>query len=164
MNIFYLDSNATVAPKYLCDKHVVKMVVESAQILSTVVQLKKLQPMPAECYAVTHAHHPCVLWAGKSIDNFQWLTTYALNLALEYTFRYNKAHKSSTLLMHIAWLLETSWLYSATWPEVGFTEPPQCMPDKYKGPDTVEAYRAYYKGEKARFAKWAHSEEPEWWK
>jgi len=161
MNIFYLDRDPAKAAKDMCDKHVVKMVLESTQILSTV--LNKYITVPG-AYKSTHRNHPCVLWAAKSAPNFYWLLTHALNLDLEYSFRYNKTHASHNLLCTIAAYYNSERLDRALpWTETEFTDPPQCMPDQYKNNDTVIAYRQYYKGEKSRFAKWAYSDEPEWW-
>jgi hypothetical protein len=83
MNIFLLDSNIKKCAQYHCDKHVVKMILESAQILSTVLRLNGVD----QGYKTTHANHPCTLWAGKSFSNWKWLRELASALNKEYRFR-----------------------------------------------------------------------------
>ena len=91
MNIFVLDVIPRIAAQYHCDKHVVKMILESTQILSTVIQK---QFPNTELYKATHINHPCTIWAGNSKQNFQWLYNLTIALGHEYTKRYGKIHKS----------------------------------------------------------------------
>jgi hypothetical protein len=156
MNIFYLDKDITKCVEALCDKHVVKMSTETVQIISTAYFLLS----GAEgVYKPTHNHHPCVKWAVKSFANFKWLCEYAFALGLEYTKRYNKLHLAIEKLN--LWTIKTS-LNELPFLESCFTDPPQCMPDKYKNQCVIQAYRDYYKGEKLTFAKWKFTKIPEW--
>lgn len=141
MNIFYLDPDPVDAARMQCDKHVVKMVLETAQILSTVT---------GGPYKPTHQHHPSVLWARKQ---FYWVYQHFHALLDEYKFRYGREHKCTECVFVMPHLAYGPW-----------SDPPQCMPALYHQPDTVAAYRAYYKGEKSRFAKWNRGRPaPDWY-
>ena len=94
MQIIILDTNPIIAAQYQADKHCVKMVLETAQILSTIA---------GGPYKPTHQKHPCVLWAGQNRTNFNWLCRHGLALAHEYTRRYGKRHKSQDVIEQIAW-------------------------------------------------------------
>ena len=79
----------------------------------------------------------------------------------EYFKRFNKIHKSSKVLLNIAFNDHKNDI-----PKGDMTPPPQCMPDQYKLRSDlyVNAYRDYYKGEKEYFAKWEKGrQQPEWW-
>jgi len=158
MNIFYLDTNPVVCAVYHCDKHVVKMVLEYAQILSTVHHLRETD-VAQYVYKATHVNHPCVLWANESKVNYAILLVLFHFLSSEYTHRYYKIHKSYGLYEHLMHVPEALPLG-----EGGMTPLPMCMPDAYRNDngDVVEAYRAYYCGDKARFAKWTNRNVPYW--
>lgn len=163
MNIFAVESNPKEAASALCDKHVVKMVLESTQILSTVAQLRGFEGP----YRITHATHPCTLWAARHPANWAWLVRHAAFLAWEYADRYGKRHKCHDLIDELGERSSLIWSgshfrdHSDYWAE--HTPFEQCMPDQYKRPDAVEAYRAYYVGEKAKFATWKLPDrKPEW--
>lgn len=153
MNIFVVDSDPFTAARSLCDKHVVKMVLETAQILCTALRAHGVLDTP---YKATHAKHPCTLWAGQSRDNFLWLVEHGLALGQEYTWRYGKVHKSAAVVEHCLWL-------ASQIPEGPLTAFAQAMPEQYRRPCAVSAYRAYYKGEKARIATWKRPAEPPAW-
>jgi hypothetical protein len=99
MNIFYLDPNPQVAARYHVDKHVVKMVLESAQLLSAAhfVLDKNNEGM----YKPTHINHPCSKWTRESKANYLWLYQLFKELSHEYTFRYGKVHKTYTKMHYI---------------------------------------------------------------
>ena len=151
MNIFVVDEDPVVAAQQLCDKHVVKMILETAQMLCTVAT-KQGYDTP---YRATHAKHPCTLWAAKSADNWSWLVQHGLAMCAEYTRRYGRTHKSEAVIMWCARL-------KMGFPELGLTPFAQAMPRQYKNECAVTAYRAYYHGEKGKFATWK-SEVPQWW-
>jgi len=155
MNIFVLDYNPKICAKYHCDRHVVKMILESAQILSTVIN-SKLKMEVTDLYKSTHVNHPVVKWVKKSKQNFDWLLELSLYLCDEYNDRYEKTHKSLKVLERCA-------LFSKIFRDKGLTPFALCMPDEYKTNDVVESYRNYYIAEK-RFAKWKKGNIPEWWK
>ena len=153
MNIFILDTNPDTAAQMLCDKHVVKMILESAQMLCTVAHENGFDAP----YRKTHPQHPCTLWTGQSKANWDWLMRHALAMCAEYTRRYGKIHKSRSV---IDWCLWQG--IKIDFPEEGLTPFAQAMPTQYKGDCAVTAYRAYYHGEKAKFATWK-SDTPQWW-
>ena len=146
-----------MAAQYQCDKHVVKMVLETAQLLSTTHHVLETENLPDFIYRKTHANHPCAIWARSSIANYKWLTTHGLALCAEYTHRYNKVHKSQTLI---------EWA-SANIPNiqtVNFSNPPQAMPEIYKNDNYIKAYRSYYIKYKMEMIKciWTKRPRPFW--
>lgn len=143
MNIFVLDTNPVLAAQYQADKHVVKMCLETAQILSTVA---------GGPYKPTHVKHPCVIWAGQNLTNYRWLVRHGLALCAEYTLRYGKRHKSQDIIESLQHFDQLP---------VGVTPFVQCMPDEFKDPDPIVAYRKYYHS-KAHFATWK-TQPPYWW-
>jgi hypothetical protein len=151
MNIFILDTDPTLAAQYACDKHVVKMVLETAQLLSTVAHVNGIEAQ----YKPTHKNHPCTLWAGKSKSNAEWLIAHGVALGKEYTRRYGKVHKSSLVIADLAAL-------PSALPDLGLTPFAQAMPDIYRNADPVVAYRKYYKTAKADIATWKTAT-PNWW-
>lgn len=152
MNIFRLDSSAKLAAQYHCDKHVVKMVLETAQLLSTAHGGGDGMCKP------THVNHPCALWASETAGNYEWLWCLGCELLGEYSRRYGRLHAYGPML-HGPLAKIPSKLFNTSWLQ---TPAPQCMPDQYKRDDAVAAYRGYYLGEKMGFAHWAHSATPRW--
>lgn len=157
MNIFILDEDPIVAARYLCDRHVVKMALETAQILSTA--LVKRGGRDDRLYKVTHEFHPCTMWAERSMANFGWLVAHGLGVCDEYTRRYGKTHASEAVIKAA---METGMRLEHPYGKL--TPFAQAMPENYRRPNAVEAYRAYYIGEKYSFATWkAPAETPSWW-
>ena len=157
MNIFYLDKEPVIAAQMMCDKHVVKMILESAQLLSTAHRVLDgdVYADSVGLYKTAHKNHPSTIWTRASVHNYNWLYNHMNGLMQEYTCRYGKHHASERL---VAPLRKTP----TTIPVVDFSDPPQCMPDYCKTEDTVSAYRYYYINEKASFAKWKNAKIPEW--
>lgn len=154
MNRFVLDYDPYVAAGYHCDKHVVKMILEEAQMLSTVQ--RKFGYEGEELYKAAYKNHPCTVWAGESNANYNWAYTLFVALLNEYTLRYNKIHSTARLIDALA-------LPPKDIPIGKTTTFPQAMPEDVKSDDTVQAYRAYYLKYKSRFAKWKFTYAPEWW-
>ena len=152
MNLFVLDQDPVAAASYHCDKHVVKMVLETAQILCTVLNQHNIQSP----YRATHHNHPCTRWAGMSKDNFLWTKRLGEALGWEYARRYNKLHKSAFVI--------DSLEIPDTLSDKGLTQFALAMPDKYKDEDPVKAYRRYYQGEKSAIAQWKDGQLPHWWR
>jgi hypothetical protein len=100
MNIFSVDQCPIISAQSLCDKHM-KMLLESAQILCTNYHLQGIHAP----YKRTHENHPSTVWARHSRDNFEWLLEHGLEIAYEYTRRYNKRHKSQQV---IEWCMDNS--------------------------------------------------------
>ena len=152
MNIFVLDRDIEKCAQYHCDQHVVKMILESVQMLCTALNKKGF----ATPYKSTHVKHPCVLWVEQSFENFNWLKSLAVALNSEYRFRFEKGADHSSILV----LKEISGF---SYEDHGLTEFAQAMPDQYKVPgDAVKAYRQFYVGEKLGFARWTRRSVPEW--
>lgn len=162
MNIFYLDSSAVLSARMHCDKHCVKMILETAQLLSTAHRVLDGDEYAddAGLYKSTHKNHPSAVWVRQSWANYEWTYNLLLALCNEYTDRYNKTHKTASLLDVLHKAPDSIPRYH---PHGYFTEPPQCMPDEYKDQCTVTAYRQYYLGEKMYMAKWSlPTLTPEW--
>lgn len=163
MNVFFLDRDPVKAAQAHCDKHVVKMVLETAQLLSTAVRTCSpfglLKETDEVLYKPTHVNHPCAVWVRSSTGSFVWTTNLFRALSAEYTFRYGKIHKSSALSRFfdpvpagIPWVPE--WV-----------EPPLCMPDEYKDGidgDPVKSYRNYYRDGKKSLHSWKIRGAPDW--
>ena len=156
MNIFILDYDVKKCAQYHVDKHVVKMILETAQLLCGVHHLTS-QVTPQVPYKLSHKNHPCSIWTRESLSNYLYLCELGLELCKEYTYRYGKRHKSQDV---IEWCL----INKPNIPDVGFTEPAMAMPDEYKVKSVVESYRNYYMGAKSGFTVWKNREKPFWFK
>ena len=151
MNIFVLHKDPVIAATMACDKHVVKMILETAQMLCTAARALGSEAP----YGATHKKHPCTIWASTSQGNWDWLIRHGMALCAEYTKRYGKVHKSQAVIEHCKNLK----LAFGSQHQTPF---PQAMPPQYKDDCAVTAYRAYYHGEKAYFATWK-TQKPDWW-
>ena len=143
MNIFLLDWNPQKAAEYHCDKHVVKMILECAQLLYCAHWVLNPQYVPEDAYKKTHPNHPSAIWARESIENYEFLQELAMELCKEYTFRYEKIHKTQK---HIDWLRTPP----LDIPAIKMTPFRLAMPDKYKQEDPVESYKAFYRESKMK--------------
>ena len=150
MNIFVLDYNPVIAARQQCDQHVVKMCLETAQMLCTALHQNGVE---AE-YEPTHENHPCTIWAASNRKNFEWLCWHGTALCAEYTRRYKNVHKSEGVI----WDARSK---SVLMPDGELSPFAQAMPDEYKNECAVVAYRNYYIGEKLRFATW-RANQPAW--
>lgn len=133
MNIFYIQEDPILAAKDLCDQHILKMGIESAQMLCTAHWLTGNEAP----YKKAHVNHPSTIWTRLSIQHYNWLVEHARGIFSEYTERYKKIHKTEAVL---------KWLDAnrPKLPDQGFIPPPQCMPDELKNENTVKAYRDFY--------------------
>jgi hypothetical protein len=159
MNIFAVNNDPIKAAQDLCDKHVVKMIVEGCQMLSTNHRIcgSHVIYAPVNLYKASFANHPCTIWARSSYENCEWLARHTYELCVEYTMRYDKIHSCQSMA---AWFLNHIVVpYNATKCLTPFA---QAMPDKYKHENAVVAYRSYYLGEKSKFAKWKMGDSPSW--
>lgn len=158
MNIFVLDWDVKKCARYHNDKHVVKMILETAQLLCGVHHMTAHDTAHDTAqvpYKLSHKNHPCSIWARESLTNYLWLCELGLELSKEYTYRYGKRHKSQDV---IEWCIE----HKPNITDKGFTEPAKAMPDQYKVKSVVESYRNYYNGEKVSFSKWKNRQIPNW--
>lgn len=175
MNIFYLNADPNLCAQQHVNKHVVKMIVEYAQLLSTAHRLLdgvettglsasgravKRWRLPDErdslLYHATHKQHPSALWTRASYENYQWLYRLFVAVLNEYTFRYGKVHSSARLIQP----LQSPPTQSI---QQGFTEPTPAMPDVYKVEgDVAQSYRNYYLGSKNHLFAWKNRPIPDW--
>lgn len=154
MNIFFLDNDVRKCAIYHNDKHVVKMILETAQLLCGVHWVAESTYLIP--YKLSHKNHPCAIWTRKSLTNYLYLCELGLELCEEYTYRYGKRHKSQDV---IEWCL----VHRPNIQDIGITEQPQAMPEQYKVKgNTVQSYRNYYMGEKKGFCTWKNRETPNW--
>ena len=179
MNIFYLHSDPKLCAEWAVDSHCVKMILESAQLLSTAHRLldgveytdktktgrnvKRWRLPDARdtiLYSATHINHPSAVWCRESNNNYNWLWCYLYEHCKEYTHRYGKVHKVE----------QTALLKQLQSPphniEIGYkTQPPSAMDTKYIiSENAVDNYRNYYKYGKAHLHKWKNRDAPEWLK
>jgi hypothetical protein len=155
LNVFILSTDPVEAAKHQCNKHVVKMVTETAQLLSTCFPRGTLR------FKFTHVNHPCARWARASLMNFKWLLMHGIALSDEYTARYGRVHGSSDVIDACLDLVPDL-------PNVGLTPFGRAIKEPWKTQtlklSVVEAYRQYYIGDKSRFARWApRATAPSWW-
>jgi hypothetical protein len=175
INIFYLDRDPKTCAQMHNDKHVVKMILEYAQLLSTAHRIldgklveglsksgrkAKRYELPDQrdsvLYTATHANHPSAVWARKSRQNYFWLFSLFSECLDEYSYRYGKQHATTRLY---------DSLYSSpnNISVDQFAEPPPAMPDDYKvAGDSVTSYRNYYLGDKVKMSRWTNREMPLW--
>lgn len=186
MNIFYLDHDPEICAKMHCDKHVVKMIIEYAQLMSTahrildgVQQVEKRYvhgSLPARWRNVKvwihpnnelntklmkacHMNHPSTVWVRATHLNYKWLYEMWCHLLQEYTYRYGRIHSCARLKDTLKKMPENIIL------ALHHSEPTQAMPEycKIKN-DSISAYHKYYINEKVRFARWTNREIPSWFK
>lgn len=175
MNRFVLHEDPFIAAKMHCDKHVVKMILEEAQMLSTAHRLldgeeyvddtggRKIKRWSLPnvekelvLYKATHVKHPCTVWSMQSKANYVWSLQLLEGLLNEYTHRYGKHHKTEYVYER---LLDAP----KNIPIGPLTMFPQAMPDACKRDNPVDGYRTYYIEHKKDFAKWTSRPQPEWW-
>lgn len=144
MNIFVLDANPETAAILHCDKHIVKMPLETAQMLSTIC---------GGPYKPTHANHPCTVWARASTANYSWLWQLGVALSREYTYRYGKTHRCQAII-------ESLSKPPASVPVGERTPFAQAMPPECQHADAVLAYQQYYAAHKQHLAAWKFRPKP----
>lgn len=152
MNIFALHPCPHQSARDLCDKHIVKMALETAQILCTVRAKYGHEPP----YRPTHKHHPCVVWAEQDLENYIWLICHGQEICREYTKRYGKVHACLAIINdcsnNLPPLPDTQKL----------TPFALAMPNEYKLQCPHESYRNYYRNAKAKFLNYTNRQKPTW--
>lgn len=146
-----LHKNPSKCALFHNNKHVVKMILETAQILCTTHWVTGSEAP----YKKTHVNHPSCIWVRESIENYRWLVNLGLCLCEEYTYRYEKIHKTEDKLLWLAY-------NEPSLPNIKMTKIKLVMPDRYKNIDPVKAYRNYYIGEKQHMAQWKNRPVPKW--
>jgi len=173
MNIFFISHCPKIAAQEMVDRHVVKMILETAQLLSTAHRLldgeeyiEKVKnrnikrwklPYPSDqMYLATHVNHPSAVWTRESIENYNWLFKHFTHLLEEYTYRYGKQHKCEKLVA----LLQQPPLNI---PVTGMTPIKCAMKEEFKvSNDPIKNYRNYYRHGKTHLFKWTKREVPRW--
>lgn len=169
MNIFALDADPAIAAKYHNNKHVVKMILELCQILSTAHRVldgeqgfrlsannRKIKTWMLSdhreqiLYSATHVNHPSCIYARSGSFEYTWTQQLLVELCKEYTYRYGKVHASESKGV----VMTLSQLPNNIKQTTEFRLPTPAMPDEYKTGDVVESYRNYYIGSKQRMAQW----------
>lgn len=175
MNIFMLSSFPWAAARFHHDKHVIKMALETAQILSAVCHLSGKVPKKKlkKLYGLSHANHPCVIWAGKRYANARYLWQLAHALDHEKQRRWKSGPHKATKISQLAF----EYLYEYVWPANKprhnlMSRPAQAMPEEYRSASVIESYRAYYCNEKMKMgpkrrgrrtrSRWTNRREPFW--
>jgi hypothetical protein len=158
MNCFPLDHNMAKSVEYHCDTHVVKIILEGVQMLSSANRIHG----SFGCYKMSHEHHPMTVWAAKSQANYDWMRAYVLHLNTEWQHRWhhNINHKSVNAMLNMPHL---NIRFSKD-----LTPMPACMPDECLVDDTspllpVVDYRNYYQTSKQHIAKWTNRPVPAWY-
>ena len=186
MNIFYLNNDPKLCAEMHLDKHVVKMILEYAQLLSTAHRVldgtvstrlsksgrkQQYYPLADErdnfLYSATHVNHPSAVWVRYSYENYEWLYKLFIALLDEYTHRYGRIHATARLID----ALYTPPIHIPK--GIGFTEPTPAMPNEVKvlrevatdryEIDSIESYHKYYIHNKVHIAKWTKREIPLWY-
>ncbi|WMX18611.1 pyrimidine dimer DNA glycosylase/endonuclease V [Aeromonas phage 1233] len=158
MNIFFLDESPVKAAEFHCDRHVVKMILETAQLCSTAhVVLDGVQV----AYKATHINHPSAVWVRMSSANYEWAYKLLVALCEEYRYRYGKTHATEVHLEALGRLPKRIRQGSLTPIALAM---PDVLKGLYKG---VEAYRMYYSLYKRVFsdgksACWTKRPAPDW--
>lgn len=176
MNIFYLSKNERECAQFHNDKHVVKMILEYAQLMSTAHRVldgkegieisekgRRIKrwflndsQLNTSLMKATHINHPSAVWTRKTSNNYEWLYRMWRCLLEEYTYRYGKNHSCERLIGDLAILPKNIANGS-------FVQPPPAMPDHCKvNGNSIESYRNYYKLEKRSFSNWKKRSTPNW--
>lgn len=181
MNLFVLDKHPVVAAQLQCNRHIVKMVVESAQMLSTAHRMldgnetrgpsksgktnskKWIHPdsnLDQILYKAVHIHHPCTVWTMETNSNYNWHWVHFAALCDEFTYRYGKVHSTDALLREVLKSPPRNIpVGPLTSQPLAMKSNPECMNPN----DVVGSYRAFYQTKQERFKmEWKHRPIPEW--
>jgi len=151
MNIFVFDLDPVKAATYFCDKHVVKMPLETAQMMCTALTLKGVSAPYKPC----HVNHPCSIWVRQNKSNFTWLYNHGKSICAEYTKRYGKIHKSEAII-------DLCFTFIDHFEDGDITPFAMALPAQYKSDDVVESYRIYFINDKKHIFQWKNCEPPYW--
>ena len=161
MNIFGIDTDTTSCATYHTDRHIVKMPLETAQMVSFVYYHKDLWdgevPNLLMNFSAGHDKHPCSLWLRENLVNFLWTCEFGIKLIEEYRFRYD-SQKHERCKMIFEWSLDNL----PNLPVAEFTPFAKAMPEEYKVDCSIESYRNYYRIGKSELHQWTKRNKPEW--
>jgi len=150
MNIFALDINPKQASIYHTDRHIVKMPLETAQMLCTTINISGGNAKYKTCFI----NHPCTKWVRESMDNYVWLCELGIYLCEEYSFRYNKTHACEEVIYNC-------YLNAPKIDSKGLTRHALAMPDECKEEnDSVLSYVNYYNKYKTHLFSWTKRNKP----
>lgn len=155
MNVFASDPSPVFSAQVLADQHVVKMALESAQILSTALHIRGRNH--TSLYRPTHKHHPCTVAAAKDDHYFWWVYHHGRALAGEYLLRFGKEHGALNRIELAGRVMLSAAPYGDPMP----TTWPLAMPDEYKHENPHEAYINYLR---EKYRQWAGKKMPPRWK
>lgn len=170
MNIFYLSHKTSRCARWHCDKHVVKMILETTQLLYTAhwVLSNNDPDLSSAPYRknvhergyrpIKNRNHPCAIWARASLEHYAWLCQLGLALCEEYRFRFGSSKRHSCE-EHIEWLYE---FWPPSLEAKGWKQPPKAMPIEYKQGDSIVAYREYYRKGKKDILAFTKRHAPHW--
>ena len=170
MNIFFINDEPEVAAKQLCSRHIVKMPLESLQILNAVIvrhgATENQQPLNKNGLPmkVTHSNHPSTLWAGNTKSNYKWLCRHAKAMCQEYTSRYNKRHFCEDGIDKLSKLDSMIPKGNLQPFAIAINDEMKCrkLPE-FESLSAVEKYRAYYRIDKREICSWGKGWiQPEW--
>jgi hypothetical protein len=167
MQLFFLSLCPREAAKFACDKHAVKMPLETAQIISTVWY--RVNRSAYKLYARlgwlfkpwTNLQHPSILWVEQSFANYKWALDYWGAILEQYTLRYGQTHRCQAMYNNVVTMMPDPSLTREEF--VAMTPEFQAVPVELKSDDPVETYRRVYIRDKAYFARWKFTEKPYWW-
>tara|TARA_A100001035_G_scaffold94445_1_gene74153 strand:+ start:521 stop:1021 length:501 start_codon:yes stop_codon:yes gene_type:complete len=141
MNIFVTSPDPVASAQALPDKHIVKMPLETCQMLSIVGSEKwghgfgRLPKKSGGFYATDKGafrNHPCTIWAQ---DHYTWLILHGLALCYEYTHRYGKIHSCQSTIEHCTQIFPPQ--------DTSPTEWTRAMPDQWKYDTSITTFDAY---------------------
>ena len=175
MNIFYLHKEPEVSAQLHCDKHVVKMIIEYAQMLSTAHRMVDGEQyyglskngrriarwrhpnsnLENVLYKASHINHPSAVWVRENAIQYQYMYDMFTALCDEYTYRYGRVHMTDEKLRDVLNHIPDKM------PLGEWREPPQAMPEDVKSESSLDAYHKYYKHYKKDFAKWNNRDVPQ---
>lgn len=172
MNIFFTDANPNIAARNLCDKHIPKMIVESAQMLGSALRrhgaTDDMMPLTKKGtpYKGGYHNHPSTKWVGDSRANYIWMLNHAFTMSMEYSFRFGKRHFCHTALEKMNSDACVLLIPAGNITKFARAFNKELYPQLYDEEkfSAVEAYREYYHLDKRRFAKWEKgTPAPYWW-
>ena len=169
MNLFVLDEDPVIAAKYHADKHIVKQVLETFQMMGSAVirhgATSDQMPLTSKGTPLKggYHNHPVTRWVGENQENFHWSSIFGIALCAEYTFRYNKEHSCQKGILHLAKMLNLLPNSPMTEFAVAISDIQKCRQHpSFDSLSVVEKYRLYYNYDKAHFCKWTRRETPNW--
>jgi len=151
MNIFVTDRCPVQSARNLPDKHIVKMPLETCQMLSIIYSdwyygvgnLHKLDGTPYATARGAFRNHPCTQWAAANQYNLAWLIRHGQALCAEYTARYNKQHACAPAITEADYIYKRCFDHFADQMYHKVTSFTRAMPESIKFDTTIDTITAY---------------------